>query len=162
MLRPCLCSADSTGPSHTALERLSRAAAHTRTHTHAQKVHTSEAPGGRTHRIQISFSSRTTIRRFFFSHFRFFPSVRLFVPVLFCRFFLVVCFSSLRPLFPHSPAVQVHTLISLEREKKVVVVVVVLGCVFKEIAIMARGRSSSPPWRLFPRRDGTFASKSCD
>lgn len=33
VLRPCLCSADSTGPSHTALDRLSRAT-HPHTYTH--------------------------------------------------------------------------------------------------------------------------------
>lgn len=37
VLRPCLCSADSTGPSHTALERLSRA-------SHAQKRAQSQGP----------------------------------------------------------------------------------------------------------------------
>lgn len=38
MLRPCLCSADSTGPSHTALERLSRAT-HAHTHTRIKSAH---------------------------------------------------------------------------------------------------------------------------
>ena len=56
MLRPCLCSADSTGPSHTALDRLSRAThthaharAHTRAHTHMHKcTHPGPRAGSRT------------------------------------------------------------------------------------------------------------------
>lgn len=43
MLRPCLCSADSTGPSHTALDRLSRAP-----HTHKKCTHPGPQAGSRT------------------------------------------------------------------------------------------------------------------
>lgn len=43
MLRPCLCTADSTGPSHTALDRLSRA-----THTCKKCTHPGPQAGSRT------------------------------------------------------------------------------------------------------------------
>lgn len=43
VLRPCLCTADSTGPSHTALDRLSRA-----THTCKKCTHPGPQAGSRT------------------------------------------------------------------------------------------------------------------